>query len=73
MPFVVRGVKLWGIDSSGASTKRKDFVWNEASKLIDFSLIENSIKEVSLEELLLTFPKILKGELAGRILVNPNK
>ena len=73
MPFVVRGVELWGIDSSGASTKRKDFVWNEASKLIDFSLIENSIKEVSLEELLLTFPKILKGELAGRILVNPNK
>ncbi len=73
MPFVVRGVKLWGIDSSGASTKRKDFVWNEASKLIDFSLIENSIKEVSLQELLLTFPKILKGELAGRILVNPNK
>jgi len=35
MPFIIRGVKLWGIDSSGASLKRREFVWNEASKLID--------------------------------------
>ena len=73
MPFVIRGIKLWGIDSSGASVKRKEFVWNEASKLIDFSLIDNSIKEVSLKELLEIFPRILKGELSGRIVVNPNK
>ena len=73
MPFVIRGVKLWGIDSSGASVKRKEFVWNESSKLIDFSLIDNSIKEVSLKELLEIFPKILKGELSGRVVVNPNK
>ena len=73
MPFVIRGIKLWGIDSSGASVKRKEFVWNEASKLIDFSLIDNSIKEVSLKELLEVFPKILKGQLTGRIIVNPSK
>ncbi len=73
MPFVIRGVKLWGIDSSGASVKRKEFVWNESSKLIDFSLIDNSIKEVSLKELLEIFPQILKGKLSGRVVVNPNK
>ena len=73
MPFVIRGVKLWGIDSSGTSARRKDFVWNEVSKLIDFELIDSSIKEVSLNELLGEFPKMLKGELTGRILVNPNK
>ena len=73
MPFVIRGVKLWGIDSSGTSARRKEFVWNEVSKLIDFSTIESSIKEVSLNELMGEFPKMLKGELTGRILVNPNK
>ena len=73
MPFVVRGIKLWGIDSSGTSARRKEFVWSEASKLIDFALIENSIKEVSLKELIDVFPKILKGQLTGRIVVNPNK
>ena len=35
MPFVIRGVKLWGIDSS-ASAKEKKFAWNEASKLLIF-------------------------------------
>ena len=73
MPFVIRGVKLWGIDSSGTSTRRKDFVWNEVGKLIDFSIIESSIKEVSFNELLGEFPKMLKGEVTGSVLVNPNK
>ena len=27
MPFIIRGVKLWGIDSSGSSIKRREFVW----------------------------------------------
>ena len=26
MPFIIRGVKLWGIDSSGASIKRREFL-----------------------------------------------
>ena len=73
MPFVVRGVKLWGIDSSGTSARRKEFVWNEAAKLIDFDLIKDSIKEVSLQGLIEEFPKILKGEMTGRLIVNPFK
>ena len=73
MPFIIRGVKLWGIDSSGASVKRKEFVWSQASKLVDFTIIQDFIKEVSLKELIDVFPKILKGELTGRIFVNPSK
>ena len=30
MPFIIRGVKLWGIDSSASSIKRREFAWNEA-------------------------------------------
>ena len=44
MPFIIRGVKLWGINSVTASIKRREFVWNEASKLIDFEKLEKSIK-----------------------------
>jgi acrylyl-CoA reductase (NADPH) len=73
MPFIIRGVKLWGIDSSGSSIKRRDFVWNEASKLIDFSKLKTITKELSFSELLDTFPKLLKGEFFGRAVVNPNK
>src|SRR6056300_1547778 len=73
MPFLIRGVKLWGIDSSGTSIKRKEFIWNEASKLIDFDKLSLLSKELSLSELLNEFPKMLKGETFGRIVVNPNK
>ena len=41
MPFIIRGVKLWGIDSSGASLKRREFIWNEASKLLDFNKLKS--------------------------------
>jgi acrylyl-CoA reductase (NADPH) len=73
MPFIIRGVKLWGIDSSGASIKRREFVWNEAVKLIDFTKLQSLTKELSFTELLKTYPKLLKGEYFGRAIVNPNK
>ena len=73
IPFMLRGIKLWGMDSANCSIKRRDFIWSEASKLIDFDLLEKSILTVSLEELIETYPKILKGEISGRVIVDLNK
>ena len=73
MPFIIRGVKLWGIDSVMISKKRREFIWSQVSKLVDFKILEKYTKTVNLEELLITFPKMLKGEIAGRILVDLNK
>jgi acrylyl-CoA reductase (NADPH) len=73
MPFIIRGVKLWGIDSSGSSIKRREFIWNEAIKLINFDKLKNFTKELSFNDLLETYPKLLKGEFFGRAVVNPNK
>ena len=73
MPFIIRGVKLWGINSVNASIKRRQFIWNEAANLIDFEKLNKSIKEIGLDELLNIFPKMLKGETSGRYIVNLNK
>ena len=73
MPFIIRGVKLWGIDSSGSSIKRRQFVWNEVVNLIDFPKVQSFTKELSFNELIETYPKLLKGEFFGRAIVNPNK
>ena len=73
MPFIIRGVKLWGINSVNTSIKRREFLWNEASKLINFDLLNQSIKEISLDGLLDVYPKMLKGETSGRYIVNLNK
>ena len=73
MPFIIRGVKLWGIDSVMVSKKRREFVWSQVSKLIDFNLLEKNIKIVNLEELLNIFPNMLKGKTSGRTIVDLNK
>ncbi len=73
MPFIIRGVKLWGIDSSGASISRREFLWNEAVKLIDFNKLKSFTKSLSFSELLDTYPKLLEGKFFGRAIVNPNK
>ena len=73
IPFMLRGIKLWGMDSANCSIKRREFIWSEAANLIDFSILEKSIQTVSLEELIQIYPKILKGEISGRVLVDLNK
>ena len=73
LPFMLRGIKVWGMDSANCSIKRREFIWAEAAKLVDFKVLEKSILTVSLDELLETYPKILKGEISGRVLVDLNK
>ena len=73
MPFIIRGVKLWGINSVTASIKRRQFWWSEAAKLIDFEILEKSVKEINLNEVIDIYPKMLKGETSGRYIINLNK
>ena len=73
MPFIIRGVKLWGIDSVMISKKRREFIWSQVNDLVDFKLLENNVKTVNLEELLNVFPEMLSGKTSGRILVDLNK
>jgi len=70
MPFIIRGVKLWGINSVTVSNVRRKFLWSEASKLIDFEILEKSVKEINLEDVNEIFPKMLKGETSGRYIIN---
>ena len=73
MPFILRGVKLWGIDSVAVSLKRREFVWSQVMNLIDFNVLNETVKVVSMTELLDIFPKMLKGQTSGRIVVDVNK
>ena len=73
MPFILRGVKLWGIDSIQISMKRRQFVWSQVERLIDFKVLEELVQVISLEQLMNTFPQMLKGQTSGRIVVDVNK
>ena len=73
MPFIIRGVKLWGIDSVQVGKKRREFIWSQVNELVDFNLLEKNVKIVGLEDLLKVFPSMLEGKISGRVLVDLNK
>tara|TARA_B100000989_G_scaffold192651_3_gene145326 strand:+ start:171 stop:1166 length:996 start_codon:yes stop_codon:yes gene_type:complete len=73
MPFIIRGVKLWGIDSVTAPAKRREFLWSQASTYLDFEKLSVGVEEWSLEDLATYSSKILKGEISGRVIINVNK
>ena len=73
LPFILRAVKLWGVDSVNVSKKRKEFVWGEVLNLVDFKILEKSIKVVGLNDLLEIYPNMLKGSLQNKIVVDVNK
>ena len=72
LPFILRAIKLWGVDSVNISKKRKEFVWGEFPGLIDFNVLDKSIKEIGFDELLNTYQIMLEGKLSNKILVNTN-
>ena len=49
MPFIIRGVKLWGINSVTASIKEENLFGTKLENIIDFEQLEKSIKTVSLD------------------------
>ena len=51
MPFILRGVKLWGVDSIQISMRRREFVWSQVERLVDFTVLnETSLKNSDLKE-----------------------
>ena len=73
MPFIIRGIKLWGIDSVTAPSKRREFLWSQATSYIDFDKLSEGVQEWSLDDVVNNSSKILKGEISGRVIVNVNK
>ena len=73
MPFIIRGVKLWGIDSVTAPTKRREFLWSQANTYVDFNKLSEGVQEWGLEDLVQNSSEILKGQISGRVIVNVNK
>ena len=70
-PFILRGNALLGIDSVEISLEQKAQIWQNFAS--DWSLdLNNTVKEVNLEDLENEISTILQGGQVGRVLVNLN-
>ncbi|MBN9333098.1 oxidoreductase [Devosia sp.] len=71
LPFLLRGVNLLGIDSVMQPYGRRIAAWQRVAELFDISAYASLVEEVTLEALPEAAGRILRGEVRGRVLVNP--
>ena len=53
--------------------KRREFVWSQVESLIDMKKLDEITEVWSLQKLISSYDKILKGEVAGRVVVDVNQ
>ena len=69
IPFLLRGVNLLGIDSVMQPNARRQLVWEELAKTLDFDALDAITKTIALEDLPEYAASILKGGVSGRVVV----
>jgi acrylyl-CoA reductase (NADPH) len=71
-PFILRAVKLIGIDSVMAPRARRVAAWERLANDLAPSKLAAITQEITLAEALVKAPEILAGKVRGRLVVNVN-
>ncbi len=71
-PFILRGVTLYGIDSVMAPLARREAAWAQLAKDLDRQKLAALTTETDLAGALEAAPRILAGQVRGRLVVNVN-
>jgi acrylyl-CoA reductase (NADPH) len=69
-PFILRAVKLIGVDSVMAAKERRVDAWSNLASEMKVETLERITQEISLGEAMAWAPKILAGGVRGRLVVN---
>ena len=73
LPFILRGVSVYGIDSVMLPMAPRLAAWRRLATDLPFDKLDSTVSEASLADLPGLAPKILKGEVRGRVVIDVNK
>lgn len=71
IPFLLRGISLCGIDTVMQPFAERQSAWGRLTNLFREAAYEPFISEARLEDVPALAEKILAGQVAGRVIVNP--
>ena len=71
-PFILRGVALLGIDSVYAAQPRRLDAWNHLAQELDRAKLDKITTAIKLSEAIAYAPRILAGQVRGRLVVDVN-
>ena len=72
-PFILRGVRLIGIDSVMCPREKRLIAWQRLGADLDPSKLEMIAHEIGLSEAISTAHQLMEGKVRGRIIVNVNQ
>lgn len=72
-PFILRGITLAGIDSVTRPRADRIAAWERLATDLDLSLLPLISREIGLSEVINIAPKLLAGEVRGRVVVDVNR
>lgn len=73
LPFILRGVSVYGIDSVMLPKAPREEAWRRLGTDLPLDKLDSAVSEAGLGDLMALAPKILKGEIRGRVVVDVNK
>ncbi len=73
IPFILRGISLCGIDTVTVPYEARLAAWDRLTTLFIPSAFEQVLTEATLEDLPRLAEQMLRGEVAGRVIVNPRE
>ncbi len=69
MPFILRGVKLLGVDSVYISRERREKAWTRIADILPTTYFEQSCTQISLNDVPKAAEQITLGQIKGRVLI----
>ncbi|MEB0046740.1 MULTISPECIES: MDR family oxidoreductase [unclassified Pseudomonas] len=72
-PFILRGVTLAGINSVTQPKAKRELAWKRLAEDLDFTLLALISHEIALSEAIEAAPRLLAGQLRGRVVVDVNR
>ncbi|WP_242395060.1 MDR family oxidoreductase [Anaeromyxobacter oryzisoli] len=69
LPFILRGVRLLGIDSVMVSRERRERAWSRVVRDLSADLLDALTTEIPLDDVPAWSEKILAGKVRGRVVV----
>ncbi len=72
-PFILRGVTLAGINSVYVPSAIRADAWERLAESLDLAKLDAMTEEIALADALTVAPKILAGQVRGRLVVDVNR
>jgi acrylyl-CoA reductase (NADPH) len=73
LPFILRNIAVYGIDSVMLPRAPREAAWQRLGSDLPLDRLDSTVSEAGLSDLMGLAPKILKGEIRGRVVVDVNK